>query len=79
MMTNRSVLAAALATSMLWMASPEARTGGQSAPSVKPKVDVVQTIGCVERRGDTQPVWWLTRASAPAVSRVGVFNTLQVE
>jgi hypothetical protein len=63
----------------LWWPSLGAQAAPQSAAKPKPKVDVVQTVGCVERRGGPQPTWWLTRAATPTVSRVGVFNTLQVE
>lgn len=78
-MTNRAVLAGALAIATLWRPSLDAQSERQSAIRPKPKVDVVQTVGCVEQRDDPQTTWWLTRAATPTVSRPGVFNTLQVE
>ena len=43
------------------------------------KVEVVQTVGCVERRKGEPAAWWLTRAAAPTVTRAGVFNRVQVD
>lgn len=42
----------------------------------QPQVDIVQTVGCVERRGGNM---WLAGASDPAVIGRGVFNETQVE
>lgn len=78
-MTNRSILAAALVSGTLWSPRVAAQNDRQPAASAKPKVDVVQTVGCVERRNGQQATWWLTRAAVPTVSRVGVFNSVQIE
>lgn len=59
-------------------AAPSAALGQRPAPAAKPAVEIVQTVGCVERRaGDAE--WWLTRAAEPAVTRAGVFNRDQVD
>ena len=51
---------------------------GQQRVAAKPAVEIVRTVGCVERRaGD--PEWWLARAAEPAVTRAGVFNSVQVD
>lgn len=76
-MTNRSVLAIALAIGALW----PSRMAAQTAEAAKPKVqvEVVQTVGCVERRNGEPATWWLTHAAAPTVTRAGVFNRVQVD
>jgi len=60
----------------IWPAA--AQQGSQPATGPKPRVDIVQTVGCVEMRGAQAGTWWLTRAAQPAVSREGVFTTAQV-
>ena len=59
--------------------APAAALGQRpAARATKPAVEIVQTVGCVERRaGDAE--WWLTRAAEPAVTRAGVFNRDQVD
>jgi hypothetical protein len=52
---------------------------GQRGPQVKPKVDIVQTVGCVEHRTANGGQWWLTRAAEPTVSREGVFTTTDID
>ena len=60
-------------------AAPRAVAGEQfTARAAKPDVEIVQTVGCVERRSGGAP-WWLTRASEPEVARAGVFNNAQVD
>ena len=76
-MTNRSVLAVALAIGALW--SPRMAAQTAEAAKTKVKVEVVQTVGCVERRNGEPATWWLTRAAAPTVTRAGVFNRVQVD
>lgn len=59
--------------------APPAEAGGQfAARSADPAVEIVQAVGCVERRAGEAP-WWLTRASEPETTRAGVFNATQVE
>lgn len=55
-----------------------AQDAGRPAPT-KAKVDVVQTVGCVERRSGSPSTWWLTHAASPMVTREGVFNRTQIE
>ena len=76
-MTNRLVLAVALAIGTLW--SPRMVAQNAEAAKAKVKVEVVQTVGCAERRNGEPPTWWLTRAAAPTVTRAGVFNRVQVD
>jgi hypothetical protein len=55
---------------------------GQQPPlpsGAKPKVDIVQTVGCVEHRTAGGGQWWLTRAAEPIVSREGVLTTADLE
>jgi hypothetical protein len=57
-------------------------SAGQRSPvatQVKPKVDIVQTVGCVEHRTANGGQWWLARAADPAVSREGVFTTADID
>lgn len=60
-------------------AAPAAAAGQRlAARAVKPAVEIVRTVGCVERRaGDAE--WWLARAAEPAAARAGVFNSDQVD
>ena len=52
---------------------------GQRGPQVKPNVDIVQTVGCVEHRAANGGQWWLTRAAEPVVAREGVFTTTDID
>jgi len=78
-MTNGSVLSAVFVIGAAWPPRMLAQDAGQTAVTAKAKVDVVQTVGCVERRNGQQPTWWLTRAAPATVSREGVFNRAQIE
>jgi hypothetical protein len=77
--TSRFVCAFAMVLTAA--ASPNA--GEQQPPAgaapVKAKVDIVQTVGCVERRGAGGDQWWLIHAASPTVTRDGVFTTRDVE
>src|SRR5436190_9495708 len=53
--------------------------GRQGATGEKPKVDIVQSIGCAEHRTTNADTWWLTRASDPAVAQPAIFSAPQVE
>jgi hypothetical protein len=52
---------------------------GRGATGEKPKVDIVQSVGCAERRSGAPESWWLTRAVDPRVTQPGLFNTNQVD
>jgi hypothetical protein len=57
-------------------------SSGQQPPSgvpVKPKVDIVQTVGCVEHRAAGGGQWWLKDAAPPTVVRDGVFTTRDID
>ena len=73
MMSDRAVLVLAAMVAMAWPAAVE----GQRRP--EPQVEIVQAVGCVERRSGDPDTWWLTHADDPTVTRGGVFNENQVE
>lgn len=75
-MTNRTVFAAALAIGCGFPWMVHAQRGRQPATGEKPTVDVVQSVGCVEREHGTPETWWLKRAAAPKVTQAGMFNTM---
>ena len=50
-----------------------------TATTSKSRVDIVQTVGCAERRGGDPDTWWLTRVPEPTVPRSGVFSVTQIE
>ena len=76
-MTNRTLLAAALAAATLapTIVSAEQRPASRRP---KPQVEVVQTVGCVEQRISEETTWWLTRAVEPTSTRPRVFNDVEV-
>jgi hypothetical protein len=75
---HRTARAAAVAAVLVIPLSPlgAAPQRGRGASGEKPKVDIVQTVGCAERKSD---VWWLTRAAEPRATTGGIFNSNQVE
>ena len=46
---------------------------------VEAQVELVQTVGCVEQRSDSDVTWWLTRATDPAVVAPGPFEEPEVD
>ena len=60
------------------LSAQRGRQGGAS-PREKPKVDVVQSVGCVERKSGDTETWWLTRAADPRPAPPGVFSTGQID
>ena len=76
-MTTRTVFAA-LVIGSLWSPLMMARTQQEPAAKRKPQVEMVHTVGCVERRNDAAAPWWLTRAAEPTVTKPGVFNSDQL-
>lgn len=68
-----------LLTAAVWLAAPLAPAHGQLAATTdEPAVEIVHTVGCVERRtGDAE--WWLARAAEPTVADPGVFNQDEVD
>src|SRR5262245_46701406 len=70
-----ALLGAALSASPLLAA----QRGRQSNPREKPAVDVVQSVGCVERRDGSPETWWLARAVEPRVVQPGIFSTPQID
>ena len=59
--------------------SPVAVRSQGSEKAVKPQVEIVKTLGCVEKRAGQPATWWLTRATEPEVVKGGVFDVNQVE
>ena len=77
-MTTRTVVTATLVLGTLWSPPVAARTEQEPSAGRKPQVEMVHTIGCVERRNDAAAPWWLTRAAEPTVTKTGVFNSDQI-
>jgi hypothetical protein len=76
---TRTALAATLALGFCLPATLDAQRG-RGATGEKPKVDIVQTVGCAERKGaGEQETWWLTRGADTRVAPPGMFNSTQVE
>jgi len=78
-MTDRRVLTLLAAVAMGAPSSTQAQLRRQPAGAGQPKVDIVQSVGCAERRDGGAETWWLGRASDPRVSAPGAFNLKQVE
>jgi hypothetical protein len=70
-----AVLLSAALTSQL----SASQRGRQTNPREKPAVDVVQSVGCVEKKDGSPETWWLTRAADPRVTPPGIFSTTQVD
>ncbi len=77
-MMTRTVVTATLALGVLWSSPLAARTPQVPAAERKVQVEMVHTIGCVERRNNAAAPWWLTRAAEPTVTKPGVFNSDQL-
>ncbi len=78
-MTKRTAFAVGLMMATAWSATVQGQFGGLTARLKDPQVQIVQTVGCVEQRGDDAGGWWLTRAAEPTVVKPGVFDETQVE
>ncbi|MCH7747201.1 MAG: hypothetical protein IH939_03805 [Acidobacteria bacterium] len=76
-MTKRTVLAFGLMMATAWPAVVHGQTVTARLKDVQ--VQIVQTVGCVEQRGDDAGGWWLTRAAEPTVAKPDVFDETQVE
>ena len=61
------------------MSAVSVHAQGLTARTADPEVEIVQTVGCVEQRGDDAGGWWLIRAAEPTKGDPGVFNANQVE
>ena len=77
MIAHRTVLALTVVLAATWPMAVHGQRPGASDP--EPQVEIVQTVGCAERRNGEAVTWWLTRAAEPEVTRRGVFNATQVE
>jgi hypothetical protein len=57
-----------------------AQRGREGGPAEKPKVEIVQTVGCAERKsGSENPTWWLVRAADPRGAPAAMFSSTQIE
>jgi hypothetical protein len=74
---SRTLIATSIV--LLVASSGFAQRGRQTNPGQKPAVDVVQSVGCVERRDDNPETWWLTKAVDPRVTQPGIFSTVQID
>ncbi len=77
MTINHAVSVLALVTATAWPMATLAQHE-TAAKSSEPKVEIVMTVGCAEKRHDGATGWWLVRAAGPEVSRAGVFNVEEV-
>ena len=67
-----------LLAAVVWLAPASARGQRVAATTGEPAVEIVHTVGCVERRtGEAE--WWLVRAAEPTVSEAGVFDEDEVD
>jgi len=64
---------------LITSSSVAAQRGRQANPAEKPAVDVVHSVGCVERKDGNPETWWITRAADPRVTQPGVFSVAQVD
>ena len=74
-MRTRTARVATLAAALVTPLGVDAQRG-RGASGEKPKVDIVQTVGCAEQKSS---VWWLMRAAEPRATTGGIFNSNQVE
>src|SRR6185436_5141946 len=72
-------LATSFALTLVLSGTAHAQRGRGTPSGEKPAVDVVQTVGCVERRDGNPETWSLTRAADPRTVQPGVFSTGQVD
>lgn len=61
-----------------WLAPASTRGQRLATTTGEPAVEIVHTVGCVERRAG-EAEWWLTRAAEPTVSEAGVFDEDEVD
>ena len=67
-----------LLAAAVWLAPASTQGQRLAATTGAPAVEIVHTVGCVERRlGEAE--WWLARAAEPTVSEAGVFNDDEVD
>ena len=69
------VVGVALAAAFSASAVGQRRQGGSAE---KPKVDIVQTVGCAERKDGAPETWWLSRAADTRPTQAGVFSVSQI-
>jgi hypothetical protein len=61
----------------VWLAPASTQGQRLAATTGELAVEIVQAVGCVERRaGDAE--WWLVRAAEPTVTEAGVFDSDEV-
>ncbi|MBM64223.1 MAG: hypothetical protein CL484_14840 [Acidobacteria bacterium] len=66
---------------LVWLATIwgalETSGAGAQRPRTEPQVQLVQSVGCVERIGP-EPTWWLSSAVEPSEARPGLFNESEI-
>jgi hypothetical protein len=67
-----------LLAAAVWLAPAPAPGQRVAATTGEPAVEIVHTVGCVERRAG-EAEWWLARAAKPTVTEVGVFDEDEVD
>ena len=75
-------LAATAAAAVIGFGLPatlDAQRGRGGRGGEKPTVDIVQTVGCAERKGGNPETWWLNNAADARVAPPGTFNSNQVD
>jgi len=77
-MSKRAVFVAALCGAIVLPWNVHAQRRRQEASAGKPAVDIVQSIGCVERTAGSPPTWWLSKAADARVTPTGFFNATEV-
>ena len=67
-----------LLAAVVWLAPASTRGQRLAATTGGPAVEIVHTVGCVERRAG-EAEWWLARAAEPTVAEAGVFDEDEVD
>jgi hypothetical protein len=78
-MTARTALAAALAVGFGLPLAIHAQARRPPIASGKPKVELVDIVGCVERKAGSPDTWWLTNAASPKTTTVGFVTATDVD
>lgn len=72
-----SIMALAIGAGVPWTLTAQSRTASASVD--KPRYQIVQTVGCADRKGGDPATWWLTRAAAPQAVPGGALSVSQVD
>jgi hypothetical protein len=78
-MMIRTALAVAFAVGLGFLPVLHAQARRPPIAVGKPKVDLVDVVGCVERTAGVAGAWWLRNAATPKVTTVGFVTATDVE